>query len=225
MIKKLRGFFVTLGVLLALFIPVILIFLRRRPPGGADVVEDARGTLEQVREVVAEVVQDQGDRKERAKAAREKLEKILSGTLVLTLCFVVFLGPLASLAMATPTTATGQPYIPESYDELVEYYLAAVEVAQEYQALYEEAEAEVTRLLGQVGILETEVERLAGYIERHCRPEWGLSGGLAVTGEGAWWNLGVARRQGAWSWEAGVVGSVGGGNSFGVSGGVTWWLR
>jgi len=216
MIKKLRGFFVTLGVLLALFIPVILIFLRRRPPGGAEVVDDARETLEQVREVVAEVVQDQGDRKERAKAAREKLGKIVSGTLTLAFCFMI------SLAMATPAIATGQEiYIPESYDELVEYYLAAVEVAQEYQALYEEAEAEVTRLLGQVGILETEVERLAGYIERHCRPEWGLSGGMIVTGDGAGWSLGVARRRGMWSWEAGVVG----GDSFGLTGGVTvWWL-
>jgi len=127
--------------------------------------------------------------------------------------------------MATPATATGQPYIPESYDELVEYYLAAVETAQEYRVLYEEAEVEVTRLLGQVVILDAEVERLADYIERHCLPAWGLSGGMMVTGEGARWSLGVARRRGAWSWEAGVVGSVGGGNSFGVSGGVTWWLR
>ena len=224
MIKKLRRFFITLGVLAVLIIPVILVFLRRRPPGGAEVVDDARETLEQVREVVAEVVQDQGDRQERAEKAKEKLQKILTGTLVLALCFAVSAG--VSLGTATPAmaTPTGQPYIPESYDELVEYYLAAVETAQEYRVLYEEAEVEVTRLLGQVVLLDDEVERLAGYIERQSRPEWGLTGGLAVTGEGAWWNLGVARRQGAWSWEAGVVGNVGG-NSFGVSGGVTWWLR
>jgi len=49
-------------------------------------------------------------------------------------------------------------YIPDDYDELVEYYLAAVDVAREYQALCEAAEANVDRLLTQVDALTAECE-------------------------------------------------------------------
>jgi len=213
-IKKIRKFFTSLGVLATLIIPVVLIFLRRRSSDSAEVVDDARETLKQVREVVAEAVQVQGNRKERAEIAKEKLQKIMSGTLVLVLCFIA----------AFPAMAIDQKvYIPESYDELLEYYLAAVEVAQEYQKLYEEAEAEVTRLLSQIEILDAEVERLVGYIDRYCRPAWGLTGGLEVTGQGPQWILGVIRKKGAISVGAGIGG--GAGDAFSVWGEVGLWIR
>lgn len=213
MIRKLRKFFTALGLLTALVVPIAMVFLRRRTPGNVDAVEDARKTLEQVQGVVAEAIRAQGDRQARAEAAKKKLEKIMTGALVLALCLVTF-----------PAMATGQDiYIPESYDELLEYYLAAIEVAQEYRALYEEAEAEVDRLLGQIEILDTEVERLAKYIERHCQPAWGLTAGIDLA-DGARWQLGVSRKSGILSFGGGVSGGDEG-DEFGVWGSMTLWLQ
>ena len=198
--KKIKS---ALWAILGLLAAFLLFWRRKEPPE----VEEARKTVTEAKKTAGEIVREKAEREKKAVELKNRLKKITTGTLIL-----VFL-------ICTPATA-GDIYIPEDHDELVEYYLAAVEVAQEYQALYEEAEAEVTRLLGQVVLLDDEVERLAGYIERQSRPEWGLTGGLRLTGRGAGWTLGVARRQGMFSWGLAITG----GDSFGVEAGVTvWW--
>lgn len=199
-LKKLKNvLFALLG-----FLAALLLFWRRKEPPG---IEEARQVVTEAKKTAGEIVREKAEREKKAAELKERLKKITTGTLVL-----VFL---------ICSSAAGQNvYTPESYDELVEYYLAAVEVAQEYQRLYEAAEADVDRLLAQVDALAAEVERLAGHVEHYRRPAWGLSGGLRLTGRGAGWALGVSRRQGMFSWTLGVAG----GDSFGVEVGVTvWW--
>ena len=69
-------------------------------------------------------------------------------------------------------------YIPDSYEELVEYYKAVAEVAIEYQRLYEEAEADVGRLLEENRKLSEQLEIMIQYTRK---PKIGLTAGGIIS--------------------------------------------
>ena len=69
-------------------------------------------------------------------------------------------------------------YIPEDYEKLVEYYKATVEVAMEYQRLYEAAEADVGRLLEENARLSEQLEIMIQY---HRQRRLGLTVGGIIS--------------------------------------------
>ena len=156
--KKIKSALWAILGLLAAF----LLFLRRKEPPE---VEEARKTVTEAKKTAGEIVREKAEREKKAVELKNRLKKITTGTLIL-----VFL-------ICTPATAR-DIYIPEDYDELVEYYLAAVEVALEYQRLYEAAETDIDRLLEENQKLSEQLELM---IEYNRKRRLGLTAGAIVS--------------------------------------------
>lgn len=146
-VRWIKQFFGTLAALI-----VGLLFLsRKRDP---EVVEEGKKAIKESRVTAGEIL-------DRQKARKEKAEKMKAGLLVLLVCGLVFAGARAAQA---------EIYIPATYDEAVEYYLAALE-------LYEGAEADVDRLLAENNRLTVALENMVQYRQ----PRWNLFTGVFIT--------------------------------------------
>lgn len=143
--KKIKNaLWAILGLLAAIFL-----FLRQKKP---PLVEKAEQVLDESKKTVGEIVKNKKEREKEAADLKEKLKKITTGTLILVFLF------------CTPVMAQDiEIYIPKDYDELVEYYKATVEVALEYQRLYEAAETDVGRLLEENHKLSEQLEIMIQY--------------------------------------------------------------
>ena len=170
------------------------------------------------------------------------------GLLLLVLCMLLTMAAVTPApAWAGEAMDTEDRFADLSREELIEMIIEAEEQLDEadrllaretalkegYRQLYLETEADLrlTRELSarkdeiitarekEITAREREIEVLRYKLERSSQA-WGLTGGLRLTGQGAGWTLGVARRRGMFSWTLGLVG----GDSFGVEAGVTvWW--
>ena len=135
-----------------------LLFWRKSEPENT---KEAKKVLDESKKTAGEIVKNKKEREKEAADLKEKLKKITTGTLILI------------LIMCLPVMA----YVPKDYDEAIEYYQAAVEVALEYQKLYEQAEADINRLLEQSSKLSKELELVLQY----NKPVLGLTAGVIVS--------------------------------------------
>ena len=142
--KTKNALWAILGLLAAIFL-----FLRQKKP---PLVEKAEQVLDESKKTADEITKNKADREKQAADLKEKLKKITTGTLILVFLFCV------------PVMAQDiEIYIPEDYEKLVEYYKATVEVAMEYQRLYEAAEADVGQLLEENRKLSEQLEIMIQY--------------------------------------------------------------
>jgi|GEM_PF-5280269 len=203
--------------------------------------------LQEIQEKEKELDRDAEDRRKKAEALakedEEQKEKVEDwrerknrwksrGSMMLVLCML--------LVAATPAWAGADLYSDLTREELIEALIEAEELLDEadrrlareeelkeqYKALYLEAEEDLRvarEFSGQkdeiIAGQRREIEFLQYRLDRRNQA-WGLTGGVVVTGQAANWTLGVSRRRGSLSWTLGVAG----GDSSGVTGGVTWWL-
>ena len=123
--------------------------------------KNIKSTLKESEKTAKNVEKNKKEREAKAEELKNKLKKITTGTLIL-----VFLFCLPAKAI----------YIPETYDEAIECYLATVAVAKEYQELYEAAEADVNQLLEENSKLSKELE----YMIEYTQPRLSLSAGALV---------------------------------------------
>ena len=149
-----------LGVLAA----ILLFWRQKKPP----IVEKAEQVLDEGKKTAGEIVKNKKEREKEAADLKEKLKKITTGTLILVFLF-------CASAMAAEDI---EIYIPKDYEKLVEYYQAVAEVAIEYQRLYEEAEADVDRLLEENRKLSEQLELM---IEYNRQRRLGLTAGGIVS--------------------------------------------
>lgn len=137
-----------LWAILGLLAAILLFWRQKKPP----IIKKAEQTLDESKKTASEIVKEKAEREKQATDLKERLKKITTGTLIL-----VFL-------VCVPVMAQDiEIYIPDSYEELVEYYKATVEVALEYQRLYEAAEADVDRLLAENAKLSEQLETMIKY--------------------------------------------------------------
>ena len=125
--------------------------------------------LDESKKTADEITKNKADRERQAADLKDKLRKITTGTLILVFLFCV------------PVMAAQDDvyiYIPDSYEELVEYYKAVAEVALEYQRLHEEAEADVGRLLEENRKLSEQLEIMIQYTRK---PKIGLTAGGIIS--------------------------------------------
>ena len=142
--KTKNALWAILGLLAAIF----LFWRQKKPP----LVEKAEQVLDESKKTADEITKNKADREKQAADLKDKLRKITTGTLIL-----VFL-------VCVPVMAQDiEIYIPKDYEKLVEYYKATVEVAMEYQRLYEAAEADVGRLLEENRKLSEQLEIMIQY--------------------------------------------------------------
>ena len=134
-----------LGLLAAIF----LFWRQKKPP----LVEKAEQVLDENKKTADEITKNKADREKQAADLKERLKKITTGTLILV--FLVCVPVMAAEDI--------EIYIPQDYDELVEYYKAIVEVAIEYQRLYEAAEADAGRLLEENQKLSEQLDLMIKY--------------------------------------------------------------
>ena len=188
------------------------------------------------------------EKKEHWKARSRSSGGKPGGLLLLVLCMLLTMAAVTPApAWAGEAMDTEDRFADLSREELIEMIIEAEEQLDEadrllaretalkegYRQLYLEIEADLrlTRELSarkdeiitarekEITAREREIEVLRYKLERSSQA-WGLTGGLRLTGQGAGWTLGVARRRGMFSWTLGLVG----GDSFGVEAGVTvWW--
>lgn len=160
--KKIKN---ALWAILGLLATIFLFWRQKKPPN----IEKAEQVLDESKKTAGEIVKEKAEREKQATDLKEKLKKITTGTLIL-----VFL-------ICVPVMAAQDDvyiYIPDSYEELVEYYKATVEVAMEYQRLYEEAEADVGRLLEENARLSEQLEIMIQYTRK---PKIGLTVGGIIS--------------------------------------------
>lgn len=143
--KKIKN---ALWAILGLLAAIFLFWRQKKPP----LVEKAEQVLDEGKKTAGEIVKEKAEREKQATDLKEKLKKITTGTLIL-----VFLACVPVMAQDI------EIYIPEDYEKLVEYYKAVAEVAIEYQRLYEEAEADVGRLLEENARLSEQLEIMIQY--------------------------------------------------------------
>jgi cell division protein FtsB len=149
---------------------------------------------------------------------REKVDKLRRNGLVIIipLCLGLFLTMLFSAAVYAKTDND----IPETYDELLEEYILALEYIDEagqkiagYQALDDRRIKTIEKQADRINELEQEVDRLS-------RPTWGVVSGLEVIDMAARWKLGISKQYNGhkslfvYSWSAGLAG--GGNNGLGI---------
>lgn len=139
-----------LWAILGLLAAFLLFWRQKRPPD----MEKAEQVLDESKKTTGEITKNKADREKQAADLKEKLKKITTGTLIL-----VFLVCVPVMAAQDDVYI----YIPDSYEELVEYYKATVDVAMEYQRLYEAAEADVDRLLEENRKLSEQLEIMIQY--------------------------------------------------------------
>lgn len=74
-----------------------------------------------------------------------------------------------------------QPYIPQTYEELLRYYKDALSLLQQYDALYREADASNKALLQANAELRSLVEKQQSFIANNeGRKRLGVIGGVTV---------------------------------------------
>lgn len=123
-------------------------------------IEEAKKTLSEVKKNTGEIVENKKRREHHAEELKEKLKKITTGTLILFLILI----PIFCL----PVRA--EYYIPKNHDD-------AVETAIEYKELYEQAEADVDRLLEENRRLAEQLELMIQY---NKRSRLGVTAGVIV---------------------------------------------
>lgn len=148
-VRRIKQALCVIGGILA-GIAGMLLFGRKNEPQ----IEEAKEAVKESRKTAGEILDRQKERKEKA-------EKMKAGLLVLLVCGMIFVGARAAQA---------EVYIPETYEEAVEYYLAAME-------LYESAEADADRLLAENNRLTTALESMIQYKQ----PRWSVEAGVFVT--------------------------------------------
>jgi len=153
-----------LWAILSVLAAILLFWRQKKPPA----VEKAEQTLDESKKTAGEIVKNKKEREKEAADLKEKLKKITTGTLILVFLF-------CASAMAAEDI---EIYIPKDYEKLVEYYQAVAEVAIEYQRLYEEAEADVDRLLEENRKLSEQLELM---IEYNRQRRLGLTAGGIVS--------------------------------------------
>jgi len=153
-----------LWAILGLLAAILLFWRQKKPPA----VEKAEQTLDESKKTAGEIVENKKEREKEAADLKEKLKKITTGTLILVFLF-------CASAMAAEDI---EIYIPKDYEKLVEYYQAVAEVAIEYQRLYEEAEADVDRLLEENRKLSEQLELMIDYNQRN---RLGLTAGALIS--------------------------------------------
>jgi len=153
-----------LWAILSVLAAILLFWRQKKPPA----VEKAERALDESKKTTGEIVKEKAEREKQATDLKEKLKKITTGTLIL-----VFL-------ICVPVMAQDdvEIYIPKDYEKLVEYYKATVEVAMEYQRLYEAAEADVGRLLEENRKLSEQLEIMIKYNRQH---RLGLTAGAIIS--------------------------------------------
>ena len=153
-----------LWAILSVLAAILLFWRQKKPPA----VEKAEQTLDESKKTAGEIVKNKKEREKEAADLKEKLKKITTGTLILVFLF-------CASAMAAEDI---EICIPKDYEKLVEYYQAVAEVAIEYQRLYEEAEADVDRLLEENRKLSEQLELM---IEYNRQRRLGLTAGGIVS--------------------------------------------
>ena len=146
-----------LCAILGLLVGFLLFWRKSDNPNAKEV----KKVLDESEKASKNVEKSKKEREAKAEELKDKLKKITTGTLIL-----VFLFCLPAKAI----------YIPETYDEAIECYLATVAVAKEYQELYEAAEADVNQLLEENSKLSKELE----YMLEYTQPRLSLSAGALV---------------------------------------------
>lgn len=153
-----------LWAILGLLAAILLFWRQKKPPA----VEKAEQTLDESKKTAGEIVENKKEREKEAADLKEKLKKITAGTLILVFLFCVPVMAAEDIHI----------YIPDDYEKLVEYYKAVAEVAIEYQRLYEEAEADVGRLLEENRKLSEQLELM---IEYNRQRRLGLTAGGIIS--------------------------------------------
>jgi hypothetical protein len=117
-------------------------------------------------------------RVERAKVLRDILQKLLTGGLT-----VLLIVGTVSPGWCRAADAPSQPYIPQTYDELLAYYREAIALLQQYDSLYKEADASNRALLQANAELRSLVEKQQTFITTAAgRRHIGAISGVALTG-------------------------------------------
>ena len=148
-----------LSLILGLLVGFLLFRGGKSSPG----TKEAEKTLTEAEKTAGEIIKTKKEREKEAAKVRDRLNKITTGTLILILL----------IGLAMPVRA--EAYIPETYDEAIRYYLAAVEVAQDYQRLYESAEVNLDRALEQNQALAGSLRDMIQYKQR-----FGINAGLLI---------------------------------------------
>lgn len=117
----------------------------------SEVVGRAEAILESSEEVVKSEEEKMAERKKRASELAKRLSKL--SIIIWVVIGTVFFTQSAVIAQ-------------DNSDALMKKYLEAVEVAQQYKALYEEAQKSNETLLAQVKLLQDQVKSLISTIER-----------------------------------------------------------
>ena len=130
-------------------------------------IKEAKKTVGESKKTVGEIIENKKRREHHAEELKEKLKKITTGTLILVLCLCFCLSVWAT-----------DYYIPETYEEAIEYYMAAVESALDYQEKYEQAEADNDRLLLINQELARQLEVMIQY--KQSKQRFGLTAGVIM---------------------------------------------
>ena len=146
-----------LCAILGLLVGFLLFWRKSDNPNAKEV----KKVLDESEKASKNVEKSKKEREAKAEELKDKLKKITTGTLILVFLFCM---------------KTSAINIPQTYDEAIEYYLATVEVAKEYQELYEAAEADVNQLLEENSKLSKELE----YMLEYTQPRLSLSAGALV---------------------------------------------
>ena len=142
-----------------------LLFWRKSEPENT---KEAKKVLDESKKTAGEIVKNKKEREREAADLKEKLKKITTGTLILVFLFCVPVMAAEDIEI----------HIPDDYEKLVEYYKATVEVALEYQRLYEAAEADVDRLLEENRKLSEQLEIMIQYNRQR---RLGLTAGALIS--------------------------------------------
>jgi len=204
--------------------------------------EEIDRAVEERRQRAEVLAQEDAENQGKIEAWREKKEhwKARSrssggkpGGLILILCML--------LVAATPAWAGEELYADLTREELIERLIAAeklldeadqllareTSLKEEYKRLYLEAEEdlraarELSRQKDEIIASQSREIELLRYQLVRSNQAWGLTGGVALTGKGVQWSLGVARKKGIISFGAGF----GGGDAFSVWGEVGLWIQ
>jgi hypothetical protein len=124
-------------------------------------------------------------RREAAKKLEDRLRALMQGGLTLVLICLLAVVPLGTVFAA-------EPYVPQSYEELTQYYREALALLGEYHKLLAEAEASNLALLKANEELRSLVERQQQVIvEDVGRRRFGAVGGVILFQQGPGVLLGV----------------------------------
>ena len=178
MLQKIKGFFATVGGYLLAALFAMLWFLSIGNSGDA-VRDDVRERAEEEKRVADQEKESSENRQNRAERAEKKRNRFILPILILFLC------------ASTVAYAGENLFIPDTYDELREYYIELWDLSEEYRALYYEAEASVKALQESNDRLQQIIADQQAYIDSLRRPKFGVSAGGSWTPSGWGANAGL----------------------------------